>query len=137
MPYSQDELQKLLVASFPELSDQTITVRLVSNEESRALNATYRAIDKETNVLSFAYEPMTDHDDKHHLGDLAIAFDVVFLEAQQQDKALASHFAHMLIHGILHLQGFDHEETDQAEKMEAKEAQILFQLGIPDPYLSS
>jgi len=135
LPYSQDELQKLLVSCFSGLSDKTLTIRVVSNEESKLLNQTFRSIYKETNVLSFAYEPMNDHDDINHLGDIAIAYEVIVLEAQQQEKLLDSHFMHMVVHGLLHLQGFDHEQAKQAEVMEAKEVQILSQLGISNPYL--
>ena len=136
MPYSQDELQIILAACMPDLAAKTLTIRVVSNQESRALNSTYRCIDKETNVLSFTYEPMSEHDDSNHLGDLAIAFDVVCLEAKEQDKEVVDHFVHMVIHGVLHLQGFDHEQADQAEVMEAHEVRILSELGIPNPYLS-
>ncbi|MDD5250042.1 MAG: rRNA maturation RNase YbeY [Rhodocyclaceae bacterium] len=107
-----------------------VTVRFVDAAESRALNAAYRHKDAPTNVLSFPYEtaPVT-------VGDLAICLPVVLTEAQAQGKAAAAHFAHLIVHGMLHLQGYDHETGPQdAARMEAKEREILARLGYPDPY---
>ncbi|MDX1588502.1 MAG: rRNA maturation RNase YbeY [Oleiphilaceae bacterium] len=112
-----------------------VTLRLVSPEESADLNHRYRGKDRPTNVLSFPFEAppgMT----LPLLGDLVICADVVAREALAQSKPLAAHWAHMVIHGMLHLQGHDHEEPDQADAMEALEVRLLQTLGLPDPYLS-
>ncbi|MFW6346543.1 MAG: rRNA maturation RNase YbeY [Halomonas sp.] len=113
--------------------DSELSVRLVDTEESRALNREYRGKDRATNVLSFPFEnppgvslPL--------LGDLVICHPVVVAEATEQDKALADHYAHMVVHGTLHLLGHDHLEDDEAEAMEALEREILHGLGIADPY---
>ena len=110
-----------------------ICIRIVSPEESQALNAEYRGKDKPTNVLSFPFEvppgvPVT------LLGDLVICADVVADEAREQSKAVADHWAHMVVHGTLHLLGFDHINDDEAEEMEALERTLLARLGIADPY---
>ena len=107
-----------------------VTVRFVDAAEGRALNASFRGKDYATNVLSFPYatEPVV-------MGDLAVCLPVVLAEAQQQGKPVLAHFAHLIVHGMLHLQGFDHETgPDDAARMEAKEREILARLGYPDPY---
>jgi len=134
MPLGSSDLQAIVDQSFPELAERTLTVKLVSNAESRELNDTYRSIDKETNVLSFAYEPMFAHDDSNHLGDLAIACDVVLQEANAQHKSYRDHFVHLVIHGVLHLTGFDHEDPNDAKIMESREVELLAEIGISDPY---
>lgn len=110
-----------------------ICIRIVSPEESQELNSTYRGKDKPTNVLSFPFEvpegvPIT------LLGDLIICADVVSREADEQKKALLDHWAHMVVHGCLHLIGFDHINDDEAEEMENLERKILATLDIADPY---
>lgn len=114
-----------------------LSLRIVSVAESQQLNNDYRGKNKPTNVLSFPMQldkkiPMSEI----MLGDLAICSEVVINEARQQQKTLASHWAHMLIHGMLHLQGFDHIEDDEADDMEKLETQIMQQLGFADPYLN-
>ena len=107
-----------------------ITIRLVDAEEGQALNLEYRGKDYATNVLSFPYEvdPLT-------IGDLVICPSVVAREAAEQNKPLAAHYAHLTVHGMLHLQGWDHEEDEaEAEAMENEEREILAALGYPDPY---
>ena len=106
-----------------------IAIRLVDAEEGRELNKEYRGKDYATNVLSFPYEiePLT-------MGDLVICPEVVAREAQEQNKALEAHYAHMTVHGMLHLQGWDHEEDDEAQEMENEEREILAAMGYPDPY---
>jgi probable rRNA maturation factor len=107
-----------------------VTVRFVEADESRALNREYRGKDYSTNVLSFPYasQPAV-------VGDLVVCLPVVLSEAHEQDKPSEAHFAHLIVHGMLHLQGYDHETGVQdAERMEAKERQILAALGYPDPY---
>jgi probable rRNA maturation factor len=107
-----------------------VTVRFVDAEEGRTLNAAYRHKDYATNVLSFPYET-----DPAVIGDLAICLPVVLKEAAAQGKPAAAHFAHLIVHGMLHLQGYDHETGPQdAARMEAKEREILARLGYPDPY---
>jgi probable rRNA maturation factor len=108
-----------------------LTVRFVAEEESRQLNRDYRGKDYATNVLSFAYEAS----ERVH-GDLVLCLPIVEREAKHQKKALEAHFAHMVVHGMLHLQGYDHETgSDDAERMEAVECKVLGALGYPDPYL--
>ena len=108
-----------------------ITVRFVAAEEGQGLNRDYRGKDAPTNVLSFVYESGPIR------GDLVLCAPVVKREAQQQSKSLTAHFAHLVVHGVLHLQGFDHETAAQAEVMEAQERAIVLRLGFPDPYADS
>ena len=104
-----------------------LTIRVVGAAESRKLNRTWRGKDKPTNVLSFAA-------DSPLLGDLAICAPVVAREAREQGKLPAAHWAHMVVHGVLHLLGYDHENDRDAQRMEVRETKILAQLGIPNPY---
>ncbi|WP_396821019.1 rRNA maturation RNase YbeY [Modicisalibacter tunisiensis] len=110
-----------------------LTVRFVEEAESRALNHDYRGKDRPTNVLSFPFEAPAGLD-LPLLGDLVICHDVVDREAREQGKALEHHYAHMVIHGTLHLLGHDHIEDAEAEEMEALERRILADFAIPDPY---
>ncbi|WP_114809242.1 rRNA maturation RNase YbeY [Paraburkholderia kururiensis] len=112
-------------------ADAELTVRFVDAEEGRTLNRTYRGKDYATNVLTFAYaqseaDPVT--------GDLILCCPVVEREAAEQGKPLAAHYAHLLVHGALHAQGYDHETDDEAEEMEGIETDIMNSLGFPDPY---
>lgn len=108
-----------------------ITVRLVDSEEGLALNRDYRGKDYATNVLSFPYEV-----DPVVCGDLVLCAPVVAREAAEQGKALDAHYAHLIVHGLLHLQGYDHETGKrQARQMEDHERTILASLGFTDPYL--
>ncbi len=115
-----------------------VVLRLVGATESQALNARYRGRDKPTNVLSFGAEPMPELMQALEvdlpLGDLVICAAVVNAEAEQQGKSPAAHWAHMVIHGCLHLQGHDHQEPDDAQRMEAIERTLLAELNYPDPY---
>jgi len=107
-----------------------ITIRIVEADEGQALNRDYRNKDYATNVLSFPYET-----DPIVLGDLVICAPVVAREAAEQGKTLEAHFAHLVVHGVLHLQGYDHETGEQdAQRMEDKEREILASLGFSDPY---
>jgi probable rRNA maturation factor len=110
-----------------------LSVRIVGNAGSRSLNLRYRGKDKATNVLSFAGAGAAP-DGRLLLGELVICAPVVAREAREQRKTLAEHWAHMTVHGVLHLQGFDHERPSEARKMEAREIQILDRLGFSDPY---
>ncbi|UCV19520.1 rRNA maturation RNase YbeY [Ferribacterium limneticum] len=106
-----------------------VTIRLVDADEGRTLNNEYRGKDYATNVLSFPYdtEPLVT-------GDLVICPSVVAREAAEQNKPLTAHYAHLTVHGMLHLQGWDHENDDDAQAMEDEEREILAALGYPDPY---
>ncbi|NMH58822.1 rRNA maturation RNase YbeY [Alteromonas ponticola] len=116
-----------------QISQHELTVRFVDNDESQALNQTYRGIDKPTNVLSFPFEAPPGVS-LNLLGDLVICAPVIEREAHEQKKTIIHHYAHMIVHGTLHLLGYDHIENDDAETMEALEIHILSQLGIDDPY---
>lgn len=114
--------------------DCELSVRLVDEDESAELNEAYRNKQGPTNVLSFPFEspvPLTPR----LLGDLIICVPVVEREAQQQNKPLQAHWAHMVIHGCLHLLGYDHIEADEAEQMESLEINILQSLNISNPYV--
>ncbi|MDN3653222.1 rRNA maturation RNase YbeY [Thalassotalea ponticola] len=113
-----------------------LTIRLVNRDESQQLNKQYRDKDKPTNVLSFPFE-VPDGIDLDLLGDLVICADVVETEATQQNKPLFAHWAHMIIHGCLHLLGFDHINEDDANEMEAIEIRLLADLGFTNPYIVS
>ena len=119
----------------PQESRHEVTIRIVDADESQALNADYRGKDKPTNVLSFPFEAPPGIE-LPLLGDLIICQNVVAQEAQQQQKPLMQHYAHMVIHGTLHLLGYDHIEDDEAEAMEQLERLLLAKFDIPDPYLS-
>ena len=112
-------------------ADAELTVRFVDADEGRTLNRTYRGKDYATNVLTFAY---AESEDDPVTGDLILCCPVVEREAAEQKKPLASHYAHLIVHGALHAQGYDHEAEDEAQEMEAIETDILAQLGFPDPY---
>lgn len=118
---------------FPGREDAELTIRLVDSDESQALNRDYRGKDAPTNVLSFPFEAPPGLD-LPLLGDLVVCHPVVEREAMEQDKRLIDHYAHMVVHGTLHLLGHDHIEDDEAAVMENLERSILAGLGISDPY---
>ncbi|MGE7993917.1 rRNA maturation RNase YbeY [Pseudomonas sp. NPDC089554] len=115
-------------------ADSEMTIRLVDEPEGRELNHTYRHKDYATNVLSFPADVPDELLDIPLLGDLVICVPVVEREAAEQGKALEAHWAHLVIHGCLHLLGYDHIDDDEAEEMEALERTLLAELGHPDPY---
>ena len=119
----------------PESDDVEMTVRIVDEAESQALNRTYRAKDRPTNVLSFPFECPTEVS-LPLLGDLVICRQVVEYEAAEQKKPLMAHWAHMVVHGSLHLLGYDHIDDTEAEEMESLETKIMQGLGFADPYLA-
>jgi probable rRNA maturation factor len=106
-----------------------VTLRFVDAAEGRSLNRDYRGKDYPTNVLSFPYDT-----EPRLAGDLVLCPEVVRREADAQGKTPEAHFAHLVVHGMLHLQGWDHEDEADARAMEAREREILAQLGYPDPY---
>jgi len=115
-----------------------LSIRLVDNDESQTLNREYRGKDKPTNVLSFPTDIPEGWPSELRaelpLGDLVISAPVVAAEARAQNKSLQAHWAHMVIHGCLHLLGYDHIDDVEAEQMESLETQILIDLGFPAPY---
>ena len=127
--------------------DAVITLRFVDAEEGLALNSAYRGKDYATNVLTFPYEEPVDFmPDASNAGpsangtgttayaDIVLCTDVLIREAEEQHKTLIEHAAHLVIHGVLHAQGYDHIQDDEAETMEALETGILAKLGFEDPY---
>jgi probable rRNA maturation factor len=132
-PSEQDFLNWVTIATHDKKPNAEVSIRIVDKLESQALNKQYRGIDKPTNVLSFPAE-FPEGVDIPFLGDIVICAPIVELEAKAQNKTLAAHWAHMIIHGVLHLLGCDHIEDDEAEVMEALEIQYLAQLGIASPY---
>lgn len=127
--------QQWVDTTISSVTDQTfeLTVRLVNSDESQQLNNQYRMKDKPTNVLSFPFE-VPEGIELNLLGDLVICASVVEQEAKVQNKGLFDHWAHMVIHGCLHLLGYDHINDTDAEEMEALEVKILAKLSISNPY---
>jgi probable rRNA maturation factor len=103
-----------------------ITLRVVGEREARRLNSRFRKKHKATNVLSFPYGKGG--------GDIVLCHPVIAREARAQGKSIAAHYAHLVVHGILHLRGYDHEKKRDARRMEAREVRLLRRLGFPDPY---
>ena len=124
---SRPQLRRWVKAALAE--DAEITLRLVDAEEGRALNRDYRDKDYATNVLTFVLneDPL--------MGDIVLCAPIVAAEAAAQGKSAEAHYAHLVVHGVLHLQGYDHENDAEAADMEALETQIVTKLGYPDPYL--
>ncbi len=135
LPTEEQIVQWATAAVQPEGDEVEMTVRIVDEAESHELNLTYRGKDRPTNVLSFPFE-CPDEVELPLLGDLVICRQVVEREAAEQEKPLMAHWAHMVVHGSLHLLGYDHIEDDEAEEMESLEAQIMQGLGFDDPYLA-
>jgi probable rRNA maturation factor len=116
------------------LGPAIVGVILSDDAEQRRLNREYRGKDAPTNVLSFPIGDAAPGGGPVMLGDVVLAFETVAREAGEQDKPLADHLRHLVVHGVLHLLGFDHETDAEAEVMEAHEREILAGLGVPDPY---
>lgn len=135
LPTEEQIVQWATGAVQPEGNEVEMTVRIVDEAESHELNLTYRGKDRPTNVLSFPFE-CPDEVELPLLGDLVICRQVVEREAAEQEKPLMAHWAHMVVHGSLHLLGYDHIEDDEAEEMESLETQIMQGLGFDDPYLA-
>jgi probable rRNA maturation factor len=128
LPAAADLAEAAARLAAPEHGD--IAILLTSDEAVRELNASFRGKDAPTNVLSFP----APANPEGHLGDIAVAHGVVAREAHEQGKPIAHHLQHLVIHGVLHLIGYDHERDEDAERMEALERKLLARLGIPDPY---
>ena len=107
-------------------SPDPVTLRIVGEREGRELNRTFRKIDHATNVLSFAYD--------NRGGDVVLCHPVIRREARAQGKSLAAHYAHLVVHGVLHLRGYEHEKKRDAARMEAREIRLLRRIGIRNPY---
>ncbi|MCY0387380.1 rRNA maturation RNase YbeY [Robbsia sp. Bb-Pol-6] len=112
-------------------ADATLTLRFVDAEEGRTLNRSFRGRDYATNVLTFAYAESADDPVS---GDLVLCCPVVEREAAEQGKTLDAHYAHLVVHGVLHAQGYDHEDDAEAVEMESIETELLLALGHADPY---
>lgn len=123
------------------IAGRELSILLTSDEAVAALNAQYRGQDKPTNVLSFPAAGLPDGAapfcEPAPLGDIVIAYETVMREAGEEGKPPLDHLAHLTVHGLLHLAGFDHETDDEAERMEALEREILALMGLPDPYTLS
>lgn len=124
----------LEIAKVPAERRGSVTVRLTGVDESAGLNARYRGRSGPTNVLAFPAPPLPAAVTDRELGDLAICVDVAAREAREQGKRLEDHLAHLVVHGTLHLLGYDHENPTTAREMEALERRVLAALGIADPY---
>ena len=133
LPQAADFQRWLDAAILPFQEEAEVTIRLVDEAESNELNLTYRGKDKPTNVLSFPFE-CPPGVELPLLGDLVICRQVVEREANEQGKPLMAHWAHMVVHGSLHLLGYDHIEDGEAEEMEALEVEFMAALGFENPY---
>jgi probable rRNA maturation factor len=141
-PEAEAVIQRAIAAAADavdaDVGDAELAVMLTDDSGIRTLNGNWRGIDKPTNVLSFpALQPAAPSrpgDAPRMLGDIAIAYQTMRKEADDEQKPFDHHLSHLAVHGFLHLIGYDHESEDEAEAMEALEREILAQLGIPDPY---
>ncbi len=133
---AERDIQRWAIAALEELGEDAepsdLCIRLVDTAESQALNHRYRGKNKPTNVLSFPAD--VDVPGERFLGDLVVCAPVVVDEAQAQRKKTDDHFAHMVVHGVLHLLGHDHEHDEDARRMEVLEREILQRLGVGNPY---
>lgn len=134
IPHENDFIKWFnILSQTQEIKQKNITIRLVDKHESQALNKQFRGKDSPTNVLSFPSDLPTDID-VEYLGDIVICAPVVENEAREQHKSPNAHWAHMLVHGVLHLKGYDHIQTTDALEMESLERTILASMGFSDPY---
>ena len=119
------------------LDGAEVSVQLADDEQIRALNARWRGVDKPTNVLSFPASTPAKIAAATMLGDIVMAFETAEREAMEEGKTLADHAVHLVVHGFLHLLGFDHQIAAEADRMESLETGILAKLGIADPYAAT
>ena len=134
---AQAALAEAAAMGFAAEAALTLGIMLSDDAQQRGLNRTYRGKDSSTNVLSFALadpDSLTPPGAPVLLGDVVLAFETVAREAAEQNKPLSHHLQHLVVHGVLHLLGFDHENDADAAIMEAREVEILQTLGVPDPY---
>lgn len=130
---TEAKLQRWVEAAL--LGPAELTIRFVNAEEGQALNKAYRGKDYATNVLTFAYNEEEElGEDDPTQADIVLCTDVLQREAEEQKKTVEEHAAHLVVHGVLHAQGWDHENDDDAEEMEQFERDIMEVLGFPDPY---
>jgi probable rRNA maturation factor len=132
----EDEFIDRCIREALNSDDLSVTVRIVDESEMTELNENYRGKPGPTNVLSFPFENPPGAE-SNILGDIVVCASVLEREAREQNKTLMSHWAHILVHGVLHLQGYDHEIEEEAQEMEAMEVEILSHLGYPDPYVAA
>ena len=131
VPDVRDIVRRAAQLATPIASGETVTVLLTDDSVVRDLNKRFRQKDTPTNVLAFPSAPGAGH-----LGDIALAYGVCAREAGEQAKSLADHLRHLVIHGVLHLRGYDHQTDDEALTMETLERRLLARLGVSDPYAS-
>lgn len=131
LPETEAVVERAALAALGKVEGD-IVVLLTDDESVRELNARFRDKDRPTNVLSFP----APENAAPHLGDIVLAYGVCATEAEAQGKTLADHLGHLVVHGVLHLLGRDHEDDAEAEEMEAEEREILAQIGVADPYLA-
>jgi probable rRNA maturation factor len=134
-PRLKDSITRALVRRWVQaalFAPAEFAIRFVDAEEGRTLNRDYRGKDYATNVLTFAYTE--DEASETTQADIVLCTDVLQREAAEQKKTLEEHAAHLVVHGVLHAQGYDHEDKEEAEEMEALEIEILDTLGYPNPY---
>ena len=130
-------IQRAGKAALPPREKRSVHILFTDDAAMRDINREWRGFDKPTNVLSFPAAPQpVPKGEVAHLGDLVLAWETVNSEATTQGKAAADHISHLIVHGLLHLQGFDHETEQEGDEMEARETEILAGLGIADPYVS-
>lgn len=130
---SEENFQHWAQSSYAGNNEVVASLQIVSSDEMQVLNKDYRGKDKPTNVLSFPME-LPEEVGINILGDLALCDEVIESEAEEQDKQVEAHWAHMVVHGMLHLQGYDHIGDDEANVMETKEIEIMKVLGFNNPY---
>jgi len=134
--------RQAIAASFAECGvalrpGAELCVHLADDAHVRGLNARWRGLDKPTNVLSFPAADAAHIGETRLIGDIVLAFETVAREAEAEGKPLADHYRHLVVHGFLHLIGFDHQTDEEAQRMEALETRILARLGVADPYQAS